>query len=78
MTITPKITNVEDGFAKVVNADTGRTMGYVSREKHGSTRTGTRWTATRLRNSSMSPLGYGLTRADAVAVIVAYAERFAR
>jgi hypothetical protein len=76
--ITAKLDRIEDGFARVVNADTGRTMGYVSRNKHGSGRTSVRWTATRLKTGSMRPLGYGDTRAEAVAVIVKNAERFAR
>lgn len=67
-TATYKLTNVEDGFARVAT-DAGKTVGYVSREKHGSTRTGTRWVATRLRTSSMAPLGYGHTRADAVKIL---------
>jgi hypothetical protein len=75
-TITTKLDRVEDGFARVINADTGRTIGYVSREKHGSGRTSVRWTATRTRNTVI--LGYGYTRAEAVAVIVKNAQRFAR
>lgn len=67
-TFTYKLTNVEDGFARVVT-DAGKTAGYVSREKHGSTRTGTRWVAHRLNTGSMLPLGYGDTRADAVKII---------
>lgn len=47
MTVTtaPQITftAVEPGFARVVID--GRTYGKVIREKHGSTRTGTRWFA---------------------------------
>jgi hypothetical protein len=75
--LTAKLDRVEDGFARVINADTGKTMGYVYREKHGSTRTGTRWTATRTNSRNPTVLGYGDTRADAVSVIIAHAQRFA-
>ncbi len=76
MTVTAKLDRVEDGFARVTNSDTGRTIGYVYREKYGSTRTGTRWVATRTRTGSLV-LGYGDTRAEAVQAVVANAQRFA-
>lgn len=75
--ITAKLDRIEDGHARVLNADTGKTIGYVSRNKSGSGRTSVRWTATRTRSGALV-LGYGDTRAEAVAVIVANAERFAR
>jgi hypothetical protein len=40
--IDTRLTDVEDGFARVVRASNGSALGTVSREKHGSTRTGTR------------------------------------
>lgn len=62
--------NVEDGYAEVWKGKLQR--GSVSREKFGSTRTGTRWEARNLRGRVV---GYGDTRADAVALVVA-APRF--
>lgn len=44
-TITTKLAEVEDGFARVLDADTGRAIGHVTREKAGSSRTGTAWLA---------------------------------
>jgi len=77
--ITAKLDRIEDGFARVTNADTGRTIGYVSRDKHGSGRTSVRWTATRTNSpNARLVLGYGDTRAEAVAACVKNAERFAR
>jgi chorismate synthase len=74
--ITAKLDRIEDGFARVTNADTGTTIGYVTRDKHGSGRTSVRWTATRTRRGTVV-LGYGATRAEAVAVVVKNAQRFA-
>jgi hypothetical protein len=75
--ITTKLDRIEDGFARVTNAETEKTIGYVSREKHGSGRTSVRWTATRTRTGSVV-LGYGDTREEAVAVVAKNAARFAR
>lgn len=72
-----KLDSVEDGFARVVSRASGQTLGYVTREKHGSTRTGTRWVATRTR-SRVVTLGHGATRAEAVAHVVARARRVGR
>jgi hypothetical protein len=75
--VTARLVDVEDGFARVVNAATGKTMGYVFREKFGSTRTGTRWVATRTRRDAV-PMGHGDTRAAAVRVLADHASKFAR
>jgi hypothetical protein len=76
--ITAKLDRIEDGFARVTNADTGKVIGYVSRNKAGSGRTSVRWTAHRTNTPRPLVLGYGDTRAEAVAVIVANAARFVR
>lgn len=68
------LTNVEEGFARVMVGR--RTVGRVSREKYGSTRTGTHWIA---RSSWNGIIGYAATR-DAAAKLVAddYTTRAAR
>lgn len=76
MTTNYKLDRVEDGFARVTTID-GTTIGYVSREKHGSTRTGTRWVATRTRTRTMT-LGVGHTRRDAVEHVLTYARKTGR
>ncbi len=55
------LTDVEAGFARV-STPSGRSIGKVAREKHGSTRTGTRWSA---RSSWRGLIGYADTRAAA-------------
>jgi hypothetical protein len=62
---TYRLSNVEDGYAEVL-APNGRVIGCVGREKHGSTRTGTRWVATYRVGGN---LGYSDTRAAAVALV---------
>jgi len=62
-TITVK--TIEAGYAEVLNAF-GRRMGTLSRDKWGSTRTGTRWFA--YRGKVM--IGSADTRAEAAALIV--------
>jgi hypothetical protein len=57
--------DVEDGFARVVN-DTGRAVGHVTREKHGSTRTGTMWFA---HHRVYGNLGLKDTRAGAIKLV---------
>lgn len=76
LTVTAKVDRVEDGFARVLNADTGQVIGYVSRHKHGSGRTEVRWTATRTNSARPMVLGHGATRAEAVAVVAKNAARF--
>lgn len=41
--ITIRLADVEDGYARAVDAANGQTVGTLSREKHGSSRTGTAW-----------------------------------
>lgn len=66
-TIETRLVDVEDGYARVVNARTGNNLGTVTREKFGSTRTGTHWEA----RTASGVQGYGDTRAEAVALIAA-------
>jgi hypothetical protein len=62
--------NVEAGYAEVLNAN-GRRIGTVSSEKSGSTRTGVTWYAYR----GKTRVGYGYTRAEAIAALVADVEK---
>jgi hypothetical protein len=57
--------DVEDGFARVVNA-AGRPVGQVARDKRGSTRTGTQWNA---KHRVYGDLGWKDTRAEAVKLV---------
>lgn len=58
---TYRFTDTEEGYARVLT-EAGRSIGTVSCAKHGSTRTGIRWTA---RSSWRGIVGYGDTRAAA-------------
>lgn len=63
--------NVEAGYARVASS-TGHTLGYVVREKVGSTRTGTAWMAfTPGRNL----IGQRDTREAAAALVVSRSRR---
>lgn len=64
------VRTIESGHAEVWNGNLKR--GTVTREKHGSTRTGTAWYA---HNLNGKRIGTAHTRADAVA-LVANAPRF--
>lgn len=66
--MTTTLINAEDGYAEVLNANSRR-IGTVSREKHGSTRTGTRWFAHR----GNTEIGSADTRAAAVQLLVDHA-----
>lgn len=64
------LVNVEAGHAEVHNAETGRRIGTVSREKSGSLRTTVIWRA----YTGNTQVGYGDTRSAAVAALVAHVE----
>jgi uncharacterized membrane protein len=66
-TITTKLTKVEDGYAEIMNADTGRRIGRVVREKSGSGRTSVSWFAYGSRSRHV--IGRGATRTEAVAIV---------
>lgn len=67
-----RLTDSEDGFAKVRAQLPGRDreslLGTVVREKHGSGRTSVAWYAT---TTAGHGLGFGRTRAEAVAMLAA-------
>ena len=72
---TYRLTEVEEGYARVLNP-AGRAIGSVACEKHGSTRTGIRWTA---RSSWRGIIGYADTRDGAATKVAAeYAAHNAR
>lgn len=62
------LSRVEDGFAQV-NRLNGRSIGTVSREKFGSTRTGTRWVAM----AGSRELGRPYSRTAAIALVADHA-----
>lgn len=66
MTATPHtLSNIEDGYATVLDGDTGSKIGHVHREKVGSTRTGTAWFAV----IGTRQIGSADTRTAAVAIV---------
>lgn len=64
---TTNLRDVTSGYARVAN-ETGHTIGRVSRERSGSTRTGTMWVA---ETAGRRALGTAYTRDAAVALVVA-------
>lgn len=64
-TIRTALDRIEDGYARVNDADTGRAIGSVTREKTGSLRTSVTWFAYR----GSVQVGHGDTRSDAVTVV---------
>ena len=69
-TITTKLARVEDGHAEVIDTDTNRRIGTVSREDPWKVVSGVRWNAYVGRTN----VGHGYTRTEAVAKVVAHVE----
>jgi hypothetical protein len=61
-----KIKTIEAGYAKIVS-DSGHTLGYVSGEKGGSTRTGMVWHG---YSASKIKVSFGFTREEAARKVI--------